>query len=292
MDESSVDSLLIRPARAADRAGMLRITRGVWDGTDYVPYLWQRWLDDPSGHLCVATWNDRFVGLQHTSVQPDGTAWLEGIRVDESMRGRGIGAAMLQHALAWARNAGCSVARLSTSSENQSSTRIAHKAGLREVGRFDVLTGPATPGSQPMSNVRLAHAGDLETLNGRLLRAWNSGELPPFYTEGWTAYRLSAERMNLLVAAHAIALVEDRGIAAVGIATASVGRPILRLGYLHGSTEGKVSIVAWMQQQAHAASIEQIRATLPANPTTDAALQSLGFTPGAPFAMVVWETSL
>src|SRR5947209_19267182 len=125
-----MESLALRAARADDRAGMLRITNGVWGGTDYVPYRWQDWLGDVSGYLCVATLNGRVVGLQHTAIQSDGSAWLEGIRVDDTMRGRGIGAAMLRHGLEWARAAGCRFARLSTSSENESSMRSTRKAGL------------------------------------------------------------------------------------------------------------------------------------------------------------------
>ena len=271
---------------------MLRITGGVWDGTDYVPFRWQAWLDDRSGYLCVAAWNGRVVGLQHTSIQPDGTAWMEGIRVEEAVRGRGVGAALLHHSLVWACSAGYAVARLSTSSENQSSVRIAQKAGFRAVRRYEVLASPVSETPAPGLRVRLAHAGDLNELRRVLLEEWKEDGTVPFYTEGWTAYRLTAERIDLLVAVHAVAIVEDSGIDAVGIATASVGRPVLRLGYLDGSIEGRAAIVAWLREQARAASLEQIRATLPADPTTIAALQPLGFTSSVDFAMVLWETQL
>jgi GNAT superfamily N-acetyltransferase len=290
--ESSLNSPVIRPARRSDRDAMLRITREVWDGTDYVPFQWQRWLDDRAGYLCVADWNDNVVGLQHTTVQPDGTAWMEGIRVEEAMRGRGVGAAMLHHSLEWARSADCPVARLSTSSENQSSLRVAQKAGFREVNRFDVLAGPTSPPFEPVHHVRLAHGADLAALQDRLLHDWSSGASECFYTEGWTAYRLTTERINLLVAVHALALVEEDNIAAVGIATSSVGRPVLRVGYLNGSPAGKTSIVAWMRGQVHAASLEQMRAILPSDPSTTTALESLGLISSAEFSMVLWELEL
>lgn len=271
---------------------MLRITKGVWEGTDYVPFLWQRWLEDTSGYLCVATWGDRVVGLQHAGVQPDGTAWLEGIRVAESMRGHGIGGAMLQHGLAWARDAGCSVVRLSTSSENPSSIRLAGKAGMQVVARFEVLSGPPSPDAKSVLPVRLAHPGDLEALKMKLLHEWNRDDTTAFYTEGWTAYRLSAERIDLLVAVHAVVLVEQNGIQAVGIATASPGRPVLRLGYLHGSLEAKTSIAACLQLQAHEAAVEQIRAILPSDRDLEPALQPRGFAAATGFAMLLWEAGL
>ena len=69
-------SLEIRRAVPADTAGMIEITRNVWEGNDYVPYLWDRWLNDPHGCLHVAVLDSRLVGLQHVRTLPDGSAWL------------------------------------------------------------------------------------------------------------------------------------------------------------------------------------------------------------------------
>jgi GNAT superfamily N-acetyltransferase len=287
-----MESLVLRPARAGDREGMLRITKGVWGGTDYVPYRWQRWLEDACGYLCVATLNGEVVGLHHTSVQSDGSAWLEGIRVDETLRGRGIGAAMLRNGLGWARIAGCSIARLSTSNENESSMQIARKAGLHEVGRYDVLSGPPADPAERGVQVRLAHAGDLEMLGGLLLNRHPHENLPRFYTKGWTAYRLDAKRLHLLVAAHAVAMAEANDAVSIGIATASVGRPQIRLGYLQGPAEGARALASWVQARAGATGMEEVRAILPSEISTRELLQSLGFTASTDFSMVLWETTL
>jgi GNAT superfamily N-acetyltransferase len=285
-------SLVLRPARAGDRDGMLRITRGVWGGTDYVPYRWQRWLEDASGYLCVAALDGEVVGLQHTAVQSDGSAWFEGIRVDETMRGHGIGAAMLRHGLEWARLTGCSAARLSTSSENESSMRIARKAGLRAAGRYDVLSGPPTDTAETGGNVRLAHAGDRDML-GRMLLERLAGEDPgAFYTEGWTAYRLDAQRLDLLVAVHAVAITELNHSIAIGIATASVGRPQVRLGYLQGDRDAMAKLASWIQARAGASGLRGVRAILPSKDSTRESLKPLGFSASAEFSMVLWETQL
>lgn len=287
-----MESLVLRPARAGDCAGMLRITKGVWGGTDYVPYRWQEWLRDASGYLCVATLKGQVVGLHHTSVQSDGSAWLEGIRVDETLRGRGIGAAMLRNGLEWARTAGCSVARLSTSNENESSTQIARKAGFHEVGRYDVLSGPPTDAVDSGARVRLAHVGDLDML-GRMLLGRHAHEDPPdFYTEGWTAYRLDAQRLRLLVAVHAVVIAAAQDAIGVGIATALVGRPQVRLGYLHGAREGMMTLARWVQAQAGAAGLRGVRAILPSEDSTRELLRPLGFTTSADFSIVLWEIRL
>lgn len=271
---------------------MCHITKDVWDGTDYVPFVWQKWLEDPSGYLCVATWNGEVVGLHHVSMQSDGVAWAEGIRVDESMRGRGIGAAMLQHSLTWARAADCAMARLSTSSDNDASRRIAQKAGLREKGRFTVLSGATSAESVPALHVRLANAGDFEVLCRMAQARRPHEENAALYTEGWTAYNLSPERLQLLVAVHAIVIAEATETVAMGIATASVRRPFLRLGYLDGSVDGMTAVGAWMRAQAGDAGMEKVRAIVPEGASSEIVLQSLGFSSPAGFSMVVWEIEL
>jgi hypothetical protein len=170
--------------------------------------------------------------------------------------------------------------------------RIARKSGLHEVGRFDVLTAPPGGDPTPGPHVRLAHAGDLEQLYRMLLRPHNESGTATVYTEGWTAHCLNAERLHLLVATHTVAVAETTEIVAVGIATASVGGPILRLGYLDGSTEGMTAVGAWMRAQSGVAATERVRAIISSGAAAGDVLQSLGFSSSADFSMVVWETSL
>lgn len=66
-------SLAIRRARLADHAAMLHITRTVWEGHDYVPFVWDRWLRDPNGAVLVADRDGRAVGLQHAVLHLDGS---------------------------------------------------------------------------------------------------------------------------------------------------------------------------------------------------------------------------
>jgi hypothetical protein len=112
------------------------------------------------------------------------------------------------------------------------------------------------------------------------------------YTEGWTAYSLNADRLDLLVATHAVVVAETSEIVAVGIATASVGRPILRLGYLEGSPEGMRAVGTWMQAQAGSAAMERVRAIIPSGSAANDVLEPLGFSSSADFSMVLWESRL
>jgi len=64
---SELFRVVCRPALPKDTAGALALTSRIWDGHDYVPYLWQEWLDDQQGMLAVAEYAGRVVGIARMS---------------------------------------------------------------------------------------------------------------------------------------------------------------------------------------------------------------------------------
>lgn len=72
------------------------------------------------GRIMLAVQDGAIVGCMQFNVihgvsqQGQSRAQVEGVRVDSAMRGRGIGAALMRHAMAEARAAGCAVLQLTT----------------------------------------------------------------------------------------------------------------------------------------------------------------------------------
>lgn len=273
-----MDDFRIRRALPGDGHAMCDITRAVWDGDDYVPFVWSRWLADSKGYLMVAEESDgRVVGLQHIEVQPDGTAWVEGIRVAEAARNRGVARCLLEAGVHWAQAHHCTRLRLSTTSENPASNRVAEHAGFRMVGRFPSVHGPAQRIGIDDSRVRVAAAAEFGTVTRFLA---NALALPPsrwVYTEGWTALTLNDERIRLLLAVHAIVVRGQGSFDALAIATSSTDRPALKLGLLCGTEDGMAAICAWLRAQAYVTGLPAVRATVAANVAAERALASAGF---------------
>lgn len=267
----------VRAARASDTRAMLEITRTVWGGDDYVPHVWERWLHDRDGALLVATHAGQVVGLQHVQIQPDGDAWLEGIRVAETVRGAGVGEALVEHGLAWARDMGCAAARLAVSGDNAASNRLAEKAGFGVAGRYRTVRAEAEPAPQEPS-VRLAQPFEEESILQLLDAA--GYPYPATYTQGWTAFRLTRDRLRLLLATHAVVLC-GQPTNAIAIATTAPDRPSLRLGLAAGSPSGITSIGRWLRAQADRTRIARVRGTLDASGDVLAALRDASFQVGS-----------
>jgi RimJ/RimL family protein N-acetyltransferase len=279
------DRVQIRPARRSDTPDMLRITQDVWEGSDYIPFVWNEWLDDCSGTVQVATRDGEPVGLQHVAVLPDGSAWLEGIRVATPLRGAGIGAQLLKAGIEWAREAGCAAVRLATWSGNEASNRLAEKEGLRVRAQF--ARAEAVPGRSE-AQARIALPTDLEAV-----WAWVQQAGIEFYTEGWTAHRLTWDRLRLLLALHTVAVVDgDSSIDAVAIATVSERRPALRIGLLAGSQSGTAVLASWLRARAGEAGLPALRGPLEVDETRLATLRDAGYDTEQKWWMVLRELLL
>lgn len=278
--------LEVRGALPGDTAAMRALTADVWEGTDYVPFVWNEWLRDPNGLVQVATLNGALVGLQHVGLQPDGTAWVEGIRVLESLRGQGVGHRLLEAAVKWASAADSRVMRLSTTSNNPASARIAERIGMRVVAKFASVRAEAAD-SPVSSGIRVLSPADFDDAC-QFLAHLLVGQVADVYTEGWTAYSLTEERLRVLLATHSVIASGGPGIESVAIATSASARPSLRLGLLVGSAEGMYQCATWLRSQAGRTGTSPVRALVRGDAAA-AAVARAGYASRHGFSMLLHQ---
>lgn len=288
-ENADVRDIVVRRARLSDTAEMRAMTRNVWGGTDYVPFVWEQWLRDPRGYVMAAAGSGRLLGLQHIGLQPDGAAWVEGIRVADDAQGEGIGTLLLGHAIQWARRNGCTAIRLSTYRGNPASNRIAAKTGLTVAATFLPAEAPALSGAVSDAAVSVAPATAFDEIISSLR---DSSTSAPFYTEGWTAYRLTDGRLRLLLATGAVIRTGSAEIEGIAIVTSTRNRPSLKLGLLQGTEDGMVRLVDWVRRHAGDAGLLTVRAMIAETRESENLLARSGFSrhPGA--LMYVHELNL
>lgn len=161
-------ALVCRPALPKDTPDILELTKTIWDGNDYVPYVWQEWLDDPQGLLAVAELGGRVAGCSKLSLLAPGSWWLQGLRVDPALQGRGIASRLHKYLLDyWL--AHCDGAlRLGTASFRLPVQHLCERTGFRKAGEFTYFSSPALdecasrftplPVEQASAAVRLAQS--------------------------------------------------------------------------------------------------------------------------------------
>jgi len=140
-------NLSFRKALPQDKAAVLAICAQVWEGDDYIPYVWDTWLADPIGQLTVAVLDDQVVGLGKLTRLARGEWWLEGLRVDPAHRQRGIGRHLHEYQVALADEIAGGMLRFATSSANTSVHHFAARTGFTRVGNYSFYE--AQPASDP-----------------------------------------------------------------------------------------------------------------------------------------------
>jgi GNAT superfamily N-acetyltransferase len=141
--------LVIRRARPSDKREVLAAVRTIWGGQDRIPDVFDAWVTHRTGPFFVAESAGRVVGMGKITVVSPIEAWLEGGRVAPRWRRRGIATALIAHRVAYARERGFGVLRLSTTSDNTPIHRAARHFGFRRIATLQRHEASAMPGSPP-----------------------------------------------------------------------------------------------------------------------------------------------
>ncbi len=134
MTEFSSPRVVLRPALPLDKADVAEFTKFIWDGHDYVGYIFPRWLEDPQGQLFAAEYAGRAVGTAKVSWVAPGQWWLEGFRVDPNFQGKKIGSRLDAATNEWWDAHGVGTLRLLTSSKRVQVHHLSEGRGFVKLG--------------------------------------------------------------------------------------------------------------------------------------------------------------
>ncbi len=154
VEESANLPIAVRRARPDDRESVLAFASATWDGWDYVPEAWPHWIAAPDGVFLVATaqGDDRPIAITRLALLAADEGWLEGIRVDPAVRGRGVATNLQVAQLAWARAHGLGVLRYATGRGNEASLKLGAHHGFVRVADRRTWSRPedeGEPGAAP-----------------------------------------------------------------------------------------------------------------------------------------------
>ena len=132
--------IIVRKARSSDNDAVFKFCEKTWDWGDYVPRVWNRWLEEKDGRILVATINNVPVGISHVKVLKPGEAWLEAARTDPNYRRKGVATAITKECFKFALQKDVKLVRLATNSDNTAALRALRKLGFKLVSEFVKMT--------------------------------------------------------------------------------------------------------------------------------------------------------
>lgn len=81
----------LRRITPEDYDDIVDISKSIWEGSDYLPKLFHKWVNDEGYFLgAVDTEKNKVIGVGKFSILHDNTGWLEGLRTHVDYRGRKI----------------------------------------------------------------------------------------------------------------------------------------------------------------------------------------------------------
>ncbi|MFO7810256.1 MAG: GNAT family N-acetyltransferase [Candidatus Delongbacteria bacterium] len=129
----------LRKVKYSDRDKMLQIVKGIWEGHDYLPLVFDSWVNDKKGMFIAAVdENNELVGFEKLTMLSDGDAWIEGLRKDMSSGVKGVGRFLTQYILReLAKDSKIKTIRFATYFSNNESIGLFSKLGFRVLERSD-----------------------------------------------------------------------------------------------------------------------------------------------------------
>jgi N-acetylglutamate synthase-like GNAT family acetyltransferase len=127
-------SVKVRRLRPSDRGDVLEISRHVWEGHDYLPSVFESWLNDENSCFYGVEVDGRVVAVANLRLlEGERTGWMEGLRVHPDYRGRGYANEMTRFLVRKAEDLGVRRLRYTTGDNNAASLRLASIAGFQRL---------------------------------------------------------------------------------------------------------------------------------------------------------------
>jgi RimJ/RimL family protein N-acetyltransferase len=207
----------VRRMEPGDKPAMMEIAARIWEGTDYLPAVFDDWVADREGEFAAVLLDGKLVGCGKLTFHTPTDAWLEGLRKDPRVREKGLGASVARYFFSQlARRRDLTSIRFTTYVKNAASIAINERMGFR---RRTVLSVKAWQGTRaeleaiPLrssvgARARVEAVRDERAVLGFLDRAGCFAAAGGLVVEGWRAYPFSRE----LVAARYVRTGSCRGI--------------------------------------------------------------------------------
>lgn len=137
----------------------MEMTRDVWDGRDYIPRVFDRWVSDAGATFQAAEIDGVVVGVQRVRPFAPRLVWYEGLRVASDHRRQGIARTMLEAAIEESRQQNFREMRLAT--RDLPAIQLFESAGFRRIVEVKWWRGPRVEGGEPARIPDATEAGKL-----------------------------------------------------------------------------------------------------------------------------------
>ncbi len=123
----------------SDRARVLEIVKDIWEGDDYIPEVFDKWVDSQECYFMGLWKEETLIGIDNLRKLSPTVGWMEGMRIDPVYQGRGYGRELGREMLKLAIAEGFEELYFSTYFDNVESIRLNESFGFERIAVFTNL---------------------------------------------------------------------------------------------------------------------------------------------------------
>ncbi len=281
----------IRAARAADRADAAAICDRIYeDGSDYLPQLWDEWLNDRGGQFIVAEVEGRLVGVAKRTHLADDEYWLEGLRVSPAYQGQGIAARLQAHLVDGLHRMGGGTLRFATHSGNRPVHRLAARDGFQHVATYRLYRAEPAWGKVTVS-LRPLTGDDLNEAWTLIQGSPGCSAANSLYETFWSWQTLTREKLaDQLLRGGGWGIDEDDTLAALALLCDTDKKDALDVSYVDGSREALALLLMGLRELAAQRGCDKVRFRAAEEPELMNAIEEAGYWESWDRELRVYET--
>ncbi|SHJ89049.1 GNAT family N-acetyltransferase [Paramaledivibacter caminithermalis] len=200
--------LVFRKARMEDKEDIINISKTVWDGDDYLPNIYEKWVANSNGEFTIAELDGKAIGCAKFTDLGGKKYWFEGIRVNKQYRGMGIGKKITRYYIDKAKNKGYNSISLSTYIENYESIKIIESFGFKNTTKFKLFYHE---NSNPLINIKVYEkANSLEEVR-YILKSKELSKRNGYFAFDWTFVKATEELLQELIDEGSVYTLKENG---------------------------------------------------------------------------------
>ena len=126
-----LDNITLRKGNLKDKSEISELCKNIWNGKDYLPVVWNDWINNSNSSFIIADLENEIVAVYHV-YSFNSEIWLESLRVKEQYRHQGIANYLIKDLITTVQSKQIDNIRLTTSIENTKSISLFKNLNFNE----------------------------------------------------------------------------------------------------------------------------------------------------------------
>ncbi len=273
-----------RRAVPGDKGRILEICSTVWEGSDYMPNIIDKWLTDNEGEFTVMVEDGQVMGVGKMTLIGRSIGWLEGLRVAPEARSKGFAKQITRYYINKGYEMGLKQLQLSTYYDNHASIHVSASNGFQRVAQFwygdqEVKSVKSTEVNSNLVMQATQTSEDYVQIVQTLLEAPEQKPVNNFLGYGWLFREISEELIAAEIAAGHVYYLKngEKMTGGMIIYPDNQKDKMFYIPIITGTDEAIITLLAWAQKTAITRGFEMIGSMVPEDQRLKSLYMDQGF---------------